>query len=249
MKARFLVTAAAAILSTAACGGDKTAGDSSGGGNITAPVVKPPAGSDWTQVVTRTPEGGFAMGNPNAPVKLVEFGSMTCPHCAEFDEKGVQPLIDKYVKTGQVQFEFRNFVRDPYDLAAALIGRCNGEKGFFALTRELYEDQQDWIGKLQNVPPQQQQQLASLGPQQQFVEIAKLSGLQQWAAMRGVPTAKSTTCLTNEAEINQLVQMNSDTTSRYPEFPGTPSFTINGELLKETASWEALEPKIRDALS
>ena len=51
----------------------------------------------------KTPEGGFLMGNPNAKVKLVEFGSLTCPHCAEFEEQGGKPLVDNYVKKGLVQ--------------------------------------------------------------------------------------------------------------------------------------------------
>ena len=58
------------------------------------------------------------MGNPNAKVKLVEFGSLTCPHCAEFEEEGGKALIENYVKTGQVSWEFRNFVRDPFDITA-----------------------------------------------------------------------------------------------------------------------------------
>ncbi len=178
-------------------------------------------------------------------MKLVEYGSMTCPHCREFDEEGVQPLIDKYVKTGQVSYEFRNYVRDPYDLAAALIARCNGAKSFFPLTRAMFKDQQDWIGKLQTVPPEQQQALGGLGPDKQFLEIAKLAGFQQWAAMRGVPTAKSTTCLTNEAAVNRLVQMTSDATTQFPNFAGTPTFIINGELVEKTANWEALEPKLQ----
>ena len=246
MKANYLL-AAAALLVTSACNGE-TSNGTSGSSNVSAPVVPPPAGGDWTQTVSKTPAGGFVMGNPNAQVKLVEYGSMTCPHCAEFDETGVQPLIDKYVKTGQVSFEFRNFVRDPLDLAMSLVARCNGEKGFFALTRELYEQQGEIIGRMQGVSPEQQQALSAVGPDRQFLEIAKLAGLQQWAAMRGVPTAKSTQCLTNQAEVTQLVQMNSDATTEHPSFPGTPSFTINGELQENTAGWSALEPKLREAL-
>ena len=63
-----------------------------------------------------------------------------------------------------------------------------------------------------------------------------------------LPSGKSTACLTNTAEVNQLVQMNGDTTTQYPEFTGTPSFTINGKMLKETATWDKLEPQLRDAL-
>ena len=248
MKRSQILVAAIAILASGACNAEK--GNDAGAATTGAPAaaVKPPPGGDWSQVVAATPQGGFMMGNPNAAVKLVEFGSMTCPHCATFDEEGVQPLIDNYVKTGRVSFEFRNYVRDPYDLAGALIARCNGPKGFFPLTRAMFKDQSNWIGKLQTVPPEQQQALATLPPSQQFVQIAKLAGFQQWAAQRGLPSAKSTACLSNEAEINRLVQMTSDTNSQFPQFPGTPSFTINGELVEKAAGWAPLEPKLREAL-
>ena len=248
MKPSHILLATAAIFASAACNAEKGA-ESNSSAPLNIERIAPPQGGDWSQMVTETPAGGFLMGNPEAPVKLVEYGSMTCPHCAEFDETGLQPLIDNYVKTGQVSFEFRNYVRDPYDLTAALITRCNGAQGFFPLTRAMFKDQQDWITKLQGVSPEQQQALMNLGPQQQFLEIAKLAGFQQWAAMRGVPNAKSTACLTDEGEVNQLVQMNGDATSQYPNFPGTPTFTINGELLERTADWATLEPQLRDAVA
>ncbi len=87
-----------------------------------------------------------------------------------------------------------------------------------------------------------------MGPERQFLEFAKLSGLQQWAAQRGLPSGKSTVCLTNQDEINKLVQMNGDVAAQFPEFTGTPSFVINGELLKQTSNWETLEPQLRDAV-
>ena len=247
MKPNLILLATAAILASGACNAEK-AGQSSAANSTTAEAVQAPADGDWSQVVTQTDSGGFRMGNPNAQVKLVEFGSMTCPHCATFDEEGVQPLVDRYVKSGQVSFEFRNYVRDPFDIAASLIARCNGAKSFFPLTRAMFEGQQDWITKLQGAPQAQLEAVQNLGPQQQFLEIAKLADLQQWAAMRGVPTAKSTTCLTDQNSVNQLVQMNSDATSEFPQLPGTPAFAINGELLENTTNWATLEPKIREAL-
>ena len=247
MKPSHILLATAAILASGACNAEN-AGQSTTANPAAAEAVQPPADGDWSQVVTQTEKGGFRMGNPNAKVQLVEFGSMTCPHCGEFDETGVQPLIDKYVKNGQVAFEFRNYVRDPFDIAASLIARCNGAKSFFPLTREMFEAQQDWITKLQSAPESQLQAIQNLGPQQQFLEIAKMAGLQQWAAMRGVPSAKSNACLTDQNTVNQLVQMNSDATSEYPQFSGTPSFLINGELLENTTNWATLEPKIRAAL-
>lgn len=247
MKPNYLLVAVAAVFASAACNAEK-AGKSGTLAGEKVEAVAPPKGGDWTQVVTATPAGGFQMGNPNAAVKLVEFGSMTCPHCAAFDEEGVPALIEKYVKSGRVAFEFRNYVRDPYDLTASLIARCNGPKGFFPLTRALFTDQENWIGKLQTISPEQQQAMTGLGPDRQFVEIAKAAGFQQWAAMRGLPSAKSSACLADQAEINKLVQMTGDATSEYPDFPGTPTFILNGEMVEKAAAWAQLEPKLRDAL-
>lgn len=247
MKPSYFLLAAAAALASGACNAEK--GREAAVGNVaTEEAVQPPADGDWSTVVAQTAQGGFRMGNPDAKVKLIEFGSMTCPHCAEFDETAFEPLVQKYVKSGQVSFEFRNYVRDPFDISAALIARCNGSRSFFPLTSALFEDQQQWINRLQTLPQQQLEALTNLGPERQFLEIAEAADLQQWAAMRGVPTAKSTQCLTDQNAVSQLVQMNSDITSEYPQFQGTPSFVINGELVENTATWAQLEPKIREAL-
>src|SRR3954453_1348708 len=211
-------------------------------------TAKVPARVDWTHVVAATPAGGFVLGNPKAKVKLIEYGSLTCPHCREFDEKGVPPLIANYVKSGRVSWEFRNYVRDAFDLAASLVARCNGEKTFFPLSRALYNDQLVWVAKIQAVPPAQIEQLQNLPENQQFVELPKVAGFQDWAAARGVPVAKTNQCLANENSINQLVQMTSDATSQFPDFPGTPTFILNGTMLEKTATWDKLEPELRKAL-
>jgi protein-disulfide isomerase len=244
MKPSKLLTAAAAVALTAACNGESGT-STNGAPSGPAQTVAPPAGQSWEQVVTKTPEGGFLMGNPDAPVKLIEFGSMTCPHCADFEED-VDELVNDYVKTGQVSFEFRNFVRDPYDIAGSLITRCGGPERFFPLTDAMFATQEEWIAKLQAAPPEKMQAVMNMGPERQFVEMAQLAGFQQWAAQRGLSPAQTSACLTNEAEINQLVQMNADATEQF-NIPGTPAFVINGELVPNAASWDALEPKLREA--
>jgi protein-disulfide isomerase len=249
MKPSYFLMATAAILASAACNaknGDAAAsGDA--GESTPAAAVKPPANGDWSTVVTPTAQGGYLMGNPSAKVKLIEYGSLTCPHCRAFDEEGVQPLIDNYVKSGKVSYEFRNYVRDPFDIAASLIARCNGAKSFFPLARALYKDQPDWVAKIQAAPQSEIETLQNLPPQKQFLEIAKVADLQQWAAMRGVPTAKSTQCLTNQSQVDKLVQMNSDATNTY-DLPGTPTFIINGKMVENAATWDALQPKLKEAL-
>ena len=242
-----LLLAATAILATGAC--KKSSQTATGTVNEAAPAVAvtPPADGDWSKVTTASPAGGFIMGNPNAKVKLVEYGSLTCPHCGEFDKVGATPLTEKYVKSGSVSWEFRNFVRDPFDLAASLVARCNGATSFFGMTRAFYASQKDWVMKLQKAPPAQLQALQNMPPQTQFVEIGKLANFPQFASMRGVPVAKANACLADQGQVTKLVQMNSDAVSQY-NIPGTPSFLINGALLDETATWELLEPKLKAAI-
>jgi protein-disulfide isomerase len=210
-------------------------------------------GKDWSLVVSPTPAGGFVMGNPNAKVKLVEYGSMTCPHCAHFDEDSVPSLIRDYVKTGKVSWEFRNYVRDTIDVSAALIARCGGAKHFFPLTRALFKDQPSWEKKVAETPQEELTRLETLGPDEQFLAAAKIAGFQQWAAAHGIPAAKATQCLTDAASINKLVQMADDTTTQFPNFPGTPSFTINDSMVEFGAItaaqvWPTLESRIKSAL-
>jgi protein-disulfide isomerase len=250
MKPSLFLAGAVAVIAIAGCNskpGDAKTTNSS----VKWQQVAPPKGGDWTMVVNATPAGGFMMGNPKAKVKLIEFGSLTCPHCREFDETGVPSLIGKYVKSGQVSWEFRNYVRDPFDLAASLIARCNGAKTFFPLMRGIYKDQAVWVGKIQAAPQAQLEQLANLPPNQQFVQTATVAGLQHWAAARGVPQAKSNQCLSNQKSVDQLVQMNSDTTTQFPDFQGTPSFAINGKFYEiHTGSpvWDQLKSGLDNAL-
>jgi len=250
IKQTILFGAVAAIFAVSACNAEKS-GNGAAASSAPIKAIPAPNGGDWTTVVATTPEGGFVMGNPNAKVKLVEYGSMTCPHCREFDESAMTPLTDKYVKSGQVSFEFRNFVRDGYDMAASVIARCAGTSGFFGLTRQLYADQRDWVAKIQAADPAQMQAIGALPVNQQLAEVAKIAGLPQYAAMRGLPTAKSSACLADTETPTKLVQMQTDAIAQFPEFPGTPSFLLNGKMIeiKPGASvWSQVEGSIRTAL-
>jgi protein-disulfide isomerase len=250
MKPAYLILAAAALMAGACnsepAGNSGTAAPAPGG-----QAVAPPPGGDWTQTVSQTDAGGFIMGNPNATVKVVEFGSMTCPACAGFAAQGAENLINDYVKSGRVAFEFRNYVRDPLDITMALVARCGGPQRFFPLTDAMFEDQAQFFETARGSSPQQQQALAQQPPAQQFAGYAQLAGLQEWAALRGVPAAQQQQCLSNQAEIDRLVQMTADANSNY-EISGTPSFLINDELVVMEAGkplWEQLRAKIDERLN
>lgn len=247
MKPIYLTCALAAALAGASCNAQKGDGGSTAD-QSELPTVPRPASGDWSESVIQTPEGGFLMGNPQAKVRLVEIASLACPHCREFDETGVDPLINNYVKNGQVSYEVRNYLLNAFDVAATLVARCNGAKGFFPLTRAMFKDQPKWMEKVQQTPREQLEALQNLPPNRQFLEMAKIAGFQEWAAMRGVPVAKSSQCLTDENAVNQLVQRATDVTTQYPEFKGTPNFVINGKLHNDIGDWKTLESRLRAAM-
>jgi len=254
MKSTYLTLAVAALLPLTACKKDGTSG--AGPVDSSQELYKPvpaPADGDWTKLVVPTPAGGFMMGNPGAKLHLIEYGALSCPHCKHFDESGVGPLIDNYVKTGKVSYEFRNYLLSAFDLGPSLIARCNGAASFFPLTRALYKDQQVWIGKIQQAPQAELDKLQSLPQGQVPAAAAKLAGLPEWAAMRGVPEAKSAQCLANAKEVDRLVQMTQDATQQYPDFPGTPTFILNGKMVDTTGVteaqvWPTLEKKLKEGL-
>jgi protein-disulfide isomerase len=249
MKA-FTGTAALALL-LAGCGGDSGGGNSqTAAANNSAPVetVAAPNGGDWAQTVTQSPEGGMLMGNPNAPVKVIEYASFTCPACAKFSESGTPQLVDKYVKTGQVSMEFRHLVRDPADLAASLIARCGGPTPFFKLAEQLFATQNEWLGGLQTaLTPADQQAMQAMTPAQVAVTVGEKAGLIQFARIRGIPEQKARTCLADQQATERLVEMTNQGVQKY-QVAGTPSFIINDKLSDAGAEWEKLEPQIRKAL-
>ena len=240
---------AVAVLALGACNKNKTEGPTSTtNSTVTITQANPPPGGTWADVVNAT-SVSYMMGNPNAKVKLVEIGSLSCPHCKKFDDEGVPVLINKYIKSGQVSWEFRPYViHGPIDIAADLILRCNGMKTFFPMMQALYKDQSIWMAKLETTPQDKLNQIQNLPTNQMFVAMANALGLQDWAAARGLPQAKSNQCLSNQKMIDHEVQVTSDVNNQYPDFEGTPSFVINGKLLKATASWDKLQPQLDAAL-
>jgi protein-disulfide isomerase len=252
MKAKIFLTGAAAAIALTGCHkNSNNAPTAAANEKVTITEANPPPGGTWADVVNQTSAGGYMMGNPNAKVKLIEIGSLSCPHCKAFDDEGVPTLVEKYVKPGKVSWEFRPYlIHGPIDMAADLIARCNGPKTFFPLTQALYKDQSVWLGKIEAAPQDKVQQIQNLPTNQIFVAMANLLGLQDWAAARGVPQAKSNQCLSDQKMINQEVQYSADVNSGYPDFTGTPSFIVNGKLLPNppVGSWDKLQPELDAAL-
>jgi protein-disulfide isomerase len=253
MKFGSLLACGMAVLALAACN-KKTgegAGTSAGAAEdkIIVTTANPPPGGTWADVVNMSSADGFVMGNPNAKVHLIEIGSLFCPFCKKFEDEGSPQLVEKYVKPGYVSWEFRPYViHGPIDVAANIVARCSGLHTFFPLTKALYKDQPTLEAKVQSLPQDKQNELQNLPTNQVFVAWANLLGLQDWAAARGLPQAKSNQCLADQKMIDREVQVTSDVNTQYPEFSGTPSFVLNGKMLPKTGDWPTLEPQLKAAL-
>jgi len=243
-RSAFAPCAAALALSLAGCGDGGNDNNLAATGNAALAQIAAPNNGDWTEVVTMTDMGSYVVGNPNAPVKLVEYASITCHVCAEFEEQGGPRLRDNYVRSGQVSWEYRPYMIFPSDPGIFLMLRCLGPNAFFRASEQLYADQRNWVARIQAMPPEQLQQIETLPPAARAAAIVRGAGLDQFFRQRGIPEARMNQCLADDAALQQLGAL----TQRGNEdgVTGTPTFLINGER-QQASSWAALEPLLRRA--
>jgi protein-disulfide isomerase len=245
MKAGFSAVTLAVALILSGCGGDESGNLSAATGNSAAPLPQIPApnNGDWSQVVSRTEDGGLRMGNPDAPVKLVEYASLTCPHCAAFSEEASATLRDTYVRSGQVSWEFRNFLLGAPDVALSALARCQPPAAYFGTVEQIFAQQQELVGGIDEA---ETQRIQPLPPEQRIAPLARAMDLDTFFARRGMPEARFNECLANRQGIQQLEDMTSRAVSEL-QVQGTPTFFINGEK-QDVSEWSALEPRLRAAI-
>jgi protein-disulfide isomerase len=196
---------------------------------------------DWSQVAVRTPEGGVRIGNPAAPVKLVEYGSITCPHCAHFSAEASQALRARYVRSGRVSWEYRPYLIFPTDPAVFMLLNCLGPARFFPSAEQLYATQSQWVGRVQALPSAEMARMQGLSPLQQSAAMARAAGLDQFFRARGMNDAQINACLANRAGIERLGAISQHAAQLGVQ--GTPTFFINGRLIG-TQDWARLEPML-----
>ena len=207
-----------------------------------------PKAIDWTRHVAATPAGAYVMGNPAAKVKLVEYISYTCPHCAHFTGEAAAPLKANYVAGGRASVEFRNAVRDRLDFTAALLARCGGPRTFFRNSEAILAAQRDWIEAAMRFEAEQGAKLGALSMPERVKAEARGAGLTALMKTFGYSDAQLDACLTDEAQQRQILAMTQQAWN-VDRIPGTPSFWINGERVDNATSWAALEPALRTALN
>lgn len=181
-----------------------------------------------SDLLVEGPLGDVWLGDENAPVTVVEYASMTCPHCASFHNNVYDAFIDKYVDTGLVRFTLREFPIDPPEVplsaAAFMLTRCApGETGYFAMIDLLFENQPMWAQVAQPIPP-----------------------LMQLSLQSGFTEESFDACLSNQ-EVLDAVYWSYD---RAVELGvnATPTFFINGDRYAGALSLDQLDEIIEPML-
>jgi protein-disulfide isomerase len=186
------------------------------------------------------------VGNPDAPIKLVEYASHTCPHCADFAAEAATPLRDKYVAGGVVSYEIRNQIHEPFDLTIAMLARCNGPASFQPMAEQVWANLDTIVQRIK--AGGKALDAAGKAPEaQRWREIAKASGLIDFFAAHGLPAAKANQCLTDPAA--KAIFDRSEQQSDQLNVSGTPTFFINGRLveLSNDPVWPQIEAALHNA--
>jgi protein-disulfide isomerase len=165
------------------------------------------------------PLGDMILGDEKAPVTIIEYASMTCPHCGHFHEATWPDLKKKYIDTGKVRFIFREFPLDKLAAAASMLARCSGKDRYFPMIEILFQQQKDWAFVPRPLAP--------------LLAIAKQAGLSE---------QQFNECLKNQQVLDGIEEGR----LRAQKFgvESTPTFFINGKLLRGAATLSEMEKEM-----
>jgi protein-disulfide isomerase len=168
----------------------------------------------------------LTLGSADAKVTVVEYASMTCPHCAHFSNDVFEDFKKKYVDTGKVRYIFRDFPLDNLAAAVSMLARCAGTDKAIPLIETFYAKQEDWA-------------FASGSPVPRLFDIAKQAGFTQESFDK---------CLTNQKLLDQITAERTRASDTFG-VNATPTFFINGKRLQEAPTMEAFDKVIGPMLT
>lgn len=214
------IHAALAALALAAC---------SGASSDQAVAAEGDAPAHAAQELKTGALADMTLGDPDAPVTVIEYASVTCPHCAHFYEDVFPALKEKYIDTGKVKFVFREFPTSPANLSVAgsMIARCAADKGgtdaYFTVVDTLFTTQKTWI--------------FGEDPRDELVKIAAKGGLSE---------ADFDACVHREEVLNKINENVESGRNKYG-VNSTPSFIVN-ETLRHFSTIEEFSDALDDAI-
>src|SRR5262245_24908530 len=190
-------------------------------GNRPVDVGTPPLAQNpsLAELMQPGPLGEMSIGSETAPVTIIEYASMTCPHCANFHEKTYPQLKAKYIDTGKVRFIFREFPLEPVAAAAFMLARCGGKDLYFPMIETLFQMQRTW---------------AVQRPLQPLMGIGKQAGLSE---------QKFNECLKNQQMLDGNEEVQRRASQKF-KVESTPTFFINGKLIRGSMTMAEIEKEI-----
>jgi protein-disulfide isomerase len=166
------------------------------------------------------------LGDANAPVTIIEYASLTCPHCAAFHGGTLQQLKETWIKEGRARLVYRDYPLDRVALTGSMIAHCfEQDQAFFAFLEMLYAEQRQWA-------------LAE-SPVEELAKRAKLGGIDR---------DRFNACLQDEDKLNRILEKAKHGQDSY-KVSSTPSLVIGGELYSGNRSFEELERILEEAES
>ena len=168
----------------------------------------------------------MAIGNANASVTITEYASMTCPHCAKFNEEVFPKIKKEYIDAGKVRWIFREFPLDIKAAAGSMLSRCiaNGDaQKYFVVTDMLFRSQNDWVMK---------------NTTETLTRIGKQAGLSQ-------PQVEA--CLKDQSLLDKIAA-DQKFANEVLKVNSTPTFFLNGEMIKGETSFEEFDKRIKSLL-
>src|SRR5947207_7295163 len=168
----------------------------------------------------------IALGPANANVTITEYASMTCPHCAAFTEKVFPKIKSEFIDSGKIRFVFREFPLDIKAAAGSMLARCMAKDDapkFFAVTDLVFKQQNDWVVK---------------NTTETLTRIGKQAGLTQ---------TQVEDCLKDQALLDKIAA-DQKFAAEVLKVQSTPTFFINGEMLKGEQSFEEFSKRINSLL-
>lgn len=171
------------------------------------------------ELEAKGPLDDIVMGSPTAPVTIIEYASMTCPHCAHFATETFPKLKAKYIDTGKVKYIMREYPLDGLAAAAFMLARCAGPDKYYPMIETLFAEQRKWATK-EPLPP--------------LLAIAKQAGF----------TPKSFEACINDKELLGKIQQVRNRGQQKFKVEATPTFYINGERFSGALSIEDLDKAI-----
>ncbi|WP_161958840.1 DsbA family protein [Ferruginivarius sediminum] len=188
-------------------------------------IAAPSDASDAMQrvAVTDIGEDEYVLGDPDAPLTIIEYASLTCPHCASFHRETLPKLKENWIEPGKAKLVYRHYPLDELALRGALLANCFEGDKFFAVLDLLFKSQQRWA--------------RAQDPIQALARIGGMAGLDQQSFE---------TCMTDQAEADSIIEMQLEARNEI-DLTSTPTFVVEGEKVVGSQPYEVFAEKLQEA--